>query len=211
MLSYDFISCHNYVYYQEKKKQVKKQIFTSQNFSNKSLNSNHFLKKIITALIYTPPLPPLLGGSPFEKRKRKEKINMKLNIITTFNACINNVNFNDFDSFNATYEMLEIIENAYEIEINDKNFTEFIERMLEDYKKMINDYDVRYDAYSVLLNFINEIVDEDLLTKKSFDGDNFISKYKKLDDVLISKVARKFELMYFNSLKNIIESHKRLL
>ena len=107
--------------------------------------------------------------------------------------------------------MLEIIENAYEIEINDKNFTEFIERMLEDYKKMINDYDVRYDAYSVLLNFINEIVDEDLLTKKSFDGDNFISKYKKLDDVLISKVARKFELMYFDSLKNIIESHKRLL
>ena len=122
---------------------------------------------------------------------------MKLNIITTFNACINNVNFDDFDLFNATYEMLEIIENAYEIEINDKNFTEFIERMLEDYKKMIN-------AYSVLLNFINEIVDEDLLTKKSFDNDNFISKYKKLDDVLMSKVARKFELMYFNSLRNII-------
>ena len=136
---------------------------------------------------------------------------MKLNIVTTFDACINNINFDDFDLFNATYEMLEIIEDAYEIEINDKNFTELIERMLEDYKKMINDYDVRYDAYSVLLNFINEIVDEDLLTKKSFDGDNFISKYKKLDDVLISKVARKFELMYFNSLKNIIESHKRLL
>ncbi len=132
---------------------------------------------------------------------------MKLNVITTFNACINNVNFNDFDSFNATYEMLEIIENAYEIEINDENFTELIERMIKDYKKMINDYDVRYDAYSVLLNFINELADENLLTKKSFDSDNFISKYKKLDDVLISKVARKFELMYFDSLKNIIESH----
>ena len=132
---------------------------------------------------------------------------MKLNVITTFNACINNVNFNDFDSFNATYEMLEIIENAYEIEINDENFTELIERMIKDYKKMINDYNVRYDAYSVLLNFINELADENLLTKKSFDSDNFISKYKKLDDVLISKVARKFELMYFDSLKNIIESH----
>lgn len=132
---------------------------------------------------------------------------MKLNVITTFNACINNVNFNDFDLFNATYEMLEIIEDVYEIEINDKNFTELIERMLKDYKRMINDYDVRYDAYSVLLNFINELADENLLTKKSFDSDNFISKYKKLDDVLISKVARKFELMYFDSLKNIIESH----
>jgi hypothetical protein len=142
-----------------------------------------------------------------KKKERKEKINMKLNVITTFNACINNVNFNDFDSFNATYEMLEIIENAYEIEINDENFTELIERMIKDYKKMINDYDVRYDAYSVLLNFINELADENLLTKKSFDSDNFISKYKKLDDVLISKVARKFELMYFDSLKNIIESH----
>lgn len=132
---------------------------------------------------------------------------MKLNVITTFNACINNVDFNDFDLFNATYEMLEIIEDVYEIEINDKNFTELIERMLKDYKRMINDYDVRYDAYSVLLNFINELADENLLTKKSFDSDNFISKYKKLDDVLISKVARKFELMYFDSLKNIIESH----
>lgn len=132
---------------------------------------------------------------------------MKLNVITTFNGCINNVNFDDFDSFNATYEMLEIIENAYEIEINDKNFTKLIEKMLEDYKKMINDYDVRYDAYSVLLNFINELADENLLTKKSFDSDNFISKYKKLDDVLISQIARKFELMYFDSLKNIIESH----
>jgi len=132
---------------------------------------------------------------------------MKLNVITTFDACINNVNFDDFDLFNATYEMLEIIENAYEIEINDKNFTELIERMLKDYKRMINDYDVRYDAYSVLLNFINELADENLLTKKSFDSDNFISKYKKLDDVLISQVARKFELMYFDILKNIIESH----
>ena len=126
---------------------------------------------------------------------------MKLNVITTFDACINNVNFDDFDLFNATYEMLEIIENAYEIEINDKNFTELIERMLKDYKRMINDYDVRYDAYSVLLNFINELADENLLTKKSFDSDNFISKYKKLDDVLISQVARKFELMYFDILK----------
>ena len=132
---------------------------------------------------------------------------MKLNVITTFDACINNVNFDDFDLFNATYEMLEIIENAYEIEINDKNFTELIERMLKDYKRMINDYDVRYDAYSILLNFINELADENLLTKKSFDSDNFISKYKKLDDVLISQVARKFELMYFDILKNIIESH----
>jgi hypothetical protein len=196
-----------------RRNKLKNKFSHHKNFSNKLLNSNHFLKKIITVLIYTPPLPPLLGGSSFEKKKKgkKEKINMKLNVITTFNACINNVNFNDFDSFNATYEMLEIIENAYEIEINDKNFTELIERMIKDYKKMINDYDVRYDAYSVLLNFINELADENLLTKKSFDSDNFISKYKKLDDVLISKVARKFELMYFDSLKNIIESHKRLL